>query len=35
MGFFNKEVELIVPLRQQNKTIKIKSLHGYDAIRGK
>ena len=35
MGFFNKEVELIVPPKNQNKTIKIKSLNGYDAIRGK
>ena len=37
MGFFNKEVELIIPLKQQNnttnKTIEIKSLNGYDAIR--
>ena len=36
MGFFNKEVELIVPPKKQtNKTIKIKSLNGYDAIREK
>ena len=36
MGFFNKEVELIVPPKKQNtnnKTIKMKSLNGYDAIR--
>ena len=37
MGFFNKEVELIVPPKKQNsKTIKVKSsLNGYDAIREK
>ena len=37
MGFFNKEVELIVPPKKQNsKTIKVKSsLNGYDAIRDK
>ena len=35
MGLFNKEVELIVPPKKQNKTIKIKSLNGYDAIREK
>ena len=35
MGFFNKEVELIPPKKQTNKTIKIKSLNGYDAIREK
>ena len=36
MGFFNKEVELIVPPKQQNnKTVKVKSLNGYDAIREK
>ena len=37
MGLF-KEVELIIPPKKQNtnnKTIKIKSLNGYDAIRGK
>ena len=37
MGLF-KEVELIIPLNKQNannKTIKIKSLKGYDAIREK
>ena len=35
MGFFNNEVELIVPPKRQNtnnKTIKVKSLNGYDAI---
>ena len=38
MGFFNKEVELIIPPKKQNtnnKTIKIKSLNGYGAIREK
>ena len=36
MGFFNKEVELIIPPKKQtNKTIKIKSLNGCDAIREK
>ena len=37
MGFFNKEVELIIPPKKQNsKTIKVKSsLNGYDAIREK
>ena len=33
-----KEVELILPPEKQNtnnKTIKVKSLNGYDAIRGK
>ena len=37
MGFFNKEVELIVPPKKQtNKTIKVKSsLNGYGAIREK
>ena len=36
MGFFNKEVELIVPPKKQtNKTIKVKPLNGYDAIREK
>ena len=36
MGFFNKEVELIVPPKKQtSKTIKVKSLNGYDAIREK
>ena len=32
----NKEVELIIiPKKQNNKTIKVKSLNGYDAIREK
>ena len=35
MGLFNKEVELIVPPQSINKTIKVKSLNGYDAIREK
>ena len=38
MGIFNKEVELIIPPKKQNannKTIKVKSLNGYDAIREK
>ena len=35
MGFCNKEVELIVPPKNNNKTIKVKSLNGYDAIREK
>ena len=38
MGFFNKEVELIIPPKRQNttnKTIKIKSLNGYGATREK
>ena len=36
MGFFNKEVELIIPPEKQtSKTIKVKSLNGYDAIREK
>ena len=38
MGFFNKEIELIIPPKKQNtnnKTIKVKSLNGYDAIREK
>jgi hypothetical protein len=37
MGLFNKEVELIPSKKQNNnnKTIKIKSLNGYDAIREK
>ena len=34
MGLFNK-VELIVPPKNNNKTIKVKSLNGYDAIREK
>ena len=38
MGFVNKEVELtILPKKQKtnNKTIKVKSLNGCDAIREK
>ena len=38
MGIFNKDVELIIPPKKQNannKTIKVKSLNGYDAIREK
>ena len=38
MVVFNKEVELIIPPKKQNannKTIKAKSLNGYDAIREK
>ena len=38
MGFFNKGVELIIPPEKQNtinKTIKMKSLNGDDAIREK
>ena len=37
MGLFNKEVELIPPKKQSinNKTIQVKSLNGYDAIREK
>ena len=35
MIFFNKEIELIPPKKLTNKTIKIKSLNGYDAIREK
>ena len=37
MGF-NKEIELIIPPQKQNtnnKTVKVKSLNGYDAIRKK
>ena len=35
MGLFNKEVELKKKKKQSinNKTIKVKSLNGYDAIR--
>ena len=33
MGLVNKEVELIVPPEKQNKTVKIKSLKVYDAIK--
>ena len=39
MGFFNKEVELIIPPKKQTvkndksvKLVKVKSLNGYDAI---
>ena len=28
-----KEVELILPPKKQNKTVKVKSLNGHDAIR--
>ena len=39
MGFFDKEIELIIPPKKQNntnnKTIQVKSLNGYDAIREK
>ena len=38
MGFFNKEIELIIPPKKthtNNKTVKAKSLNGYDAIREK
>ena len=39
MGFFNKEVELIIPIKKHNttnnETIEIKSLNGYGAIRQK
>ena len=36
MGFFDNEVELIVPPeKQKNKTIKVKPLNGYDSIREK
>ena len=38
MTFFNKEVELIIPPKQQNSktnNVKVKSLNGYDAIREK
>ena len=34
MGLFN-EIELIIPPKKQNKTIKVKTLNGHDAIRGK
>ena len=34
MGLF-KEVELVIPLKKQNKTIKVKPLKGHDAIREK
>ena len=36
MGFFNTEVELIIPPKKKSgkndKAIKVKSLNGYDAI---
>ena len=32
---FNNEVGLTVPPKKQNKTIKIKSLNGYDDIKKK
>ena len=37
MRSLNKEIELIPPKKQNanNKTIKVKSLNGYDAIREK
>ena len=38
MKFFNKGVELIIPPKKQNtnnKTIKVKSLNGYDSTREK
>ena len=38
MGFLNEEVELTIPPKKQNtnnKTIKVKSLNGYGAIREK
>ena len=36
MVFFNKEVELrIPPKKQNNKTVEIKPLNGYGAIREK
>ena len=38
MGCFNKGVELISPPKKQNannKTMKVKSLNGYDSIREK
>ena len=38
MGFFHKEVELIIPPKEQNtnnKTVKVNSLNGHDAIREK
>ena len=34
MGFFNKEVELLIPKNSEKiKTIKAKPLNGHDAIR--
>ena len=38
MGFFNKEIELIIPPKKQNmnnKTLKVKSLNRYGAIKEK
>ena len=38
MGLFNTEVELIIPPKKQiknDKSVKVKSLNGYDAIREK
>ena len=38
MRLFNKEVELIIPLKKQNtnnKTVKVKSLNGYGASKEK
>ena len=37
MGFFHKEVELIIPPKKlkNDKSVKVKSLNGYDAIREK
>jgi len=38
MGFFNTEVELIIPPKKQiknDKSVKVKTLNGYDAIREK
>ena len=35
MTFFNKEVELIIPPKKHNNSVKGKSLNGYDAIREK
>ena len=38
MGFFNQEVELIIPPKKQNNktnNVKVKTLNGYDAIREK
>ena len=31
MSFFNKEVELIIPPKKHNNSVKGKSLNGYDA----
>ena len=35
MGFCKEDFELIIPPKKQNKTIKIKSMNGYGAIREK